>query len=49
MQRDIWELYGATRLRAQEHLDRAEALLREANATSGSFCPLCPRCTTNHS
>jgi hypothetical protein len=34
MQRDIWELYGATRLRAQEHLDRAEALLREANATS---------------
>jgi hypothetical protein len=34
MQRDIWELYGATRLRAQEHLDCAEALLREANATS---------------
>jgi len=34
VQRDIWELYGATRLRAQENLDRAEELLREANATS---------------
>jgi hypothetical protein len=32
-QRDIWELYGATRLRTQELLDRSEALLREANAT----------------
>ncbi len=36
MQRDIWELYGATRLRAQELLDRAEALQRESNATTGS-------------
>jgi hypothetical protein len=34
MQRDIWELYGATRLRAQELLDRAEALQRESNATT---------------
>lgn len=33
VQRDIWELYGATRMRAQELLDRSEALLREANAT----------------
>lgn len=34
LQRDIWELYGATRLRAQELLDRAEALQRESNATT---------------
>jgi hypothetical protein len=32
--RDLWELYGATRLRAQELFDRSEALRREANSSS---------------
>jgi hypothetical protein len=32
--RDLWELYGATRLRAQELFDRSEALMREANSSS---------------